>query len=163
MTQDTNDKPVKNTDNSAKEEKVVLPPDLNTFVWTALNPFEEETSFLLLTPGSEAVGEELRVVADSLGLQRMDSGSDIPWVGTDHLAVALRGAMADLWTGDHSWVRIPTSDTWTGNAIARRYIVLTVGTRVTGDAMDAEEISAYLQGEDVFAGLVKIRLRVTDQ
>ena len=139
-------------------------PDLNAFTWSSPNPFGEETAYLLLTPSQKGVAGELTQLAEYLGLKPMGFGGDMPWVGTDYLCVALRGAIADLWAGDHSWLKVPVSDTWTGNAIARRYIVLVLGTQVTASSMTPEQISAYLRSDqEVFAGLVKIRLRVTDQ
>lgn len=139
-------------------------PDLNAFVWNATNPFGESTAYMLLTPGSTEVAAEMKTFADGLGLKALGSSTDIPWVGTDYLCVALRGVVADLWAGEESWLKVPVSDSWTGNAIGRRYIVLAVGTAVTGPEMDAEQISAYLRDDaEVLAGLVKIRLRVTDQ
>ncbi len=139
-------------------------PDLNAFTWSSPNPFGEETAYLLLTPSKAQAGSELSELADYLGLKPLGFGGDMPWVGTDYLCVALRGSFADLWAGEGSWLKVPVSDAWTGNAIGRRYIVLVLGSEVTGEELAPEEISSYLRSnQDVFAGLVKIRLRVTDQ
>ncbi|WP_099332187.1 hypothetical protein [Actinomyces minihominis] len=135
--------------------------NINTFTWIAPNPFGEDTPFLLLTPGDRAAQTELQAASEQLGLESMGFGGDIPWVGTDHLAVALRGPLADLYAADRTWIKVPVIDAWTGNAIARRYIVLAAGEAITGPDMSADELSAYLKS-DVHAGLVKIRLRVTD-
>lgn len=85
------------------------------------------------------------------------------WVGTDDLVASLRGDRVTLWRGAEPWWAHHVSDEWTGAAIGRRYVVLVVGS----DAItrtDPVELSAYLtRRERVHAGLVKIRLRVTDQ
>lgn len=167
MLQDENacdDNPVPADDAASRGNALVDIPNLNAFTWSSPNPFGEDTAYLLLTPGEAEVGVELAELANYLGLKPMGFGGDIPWVGTDYLCVALRGVFADLWAGDHSWLKIPVTDSWTGHAIGRRYIVMVVGTGATGDDMSAEEISTYLRSsEGVSAGLVKIRLRVTDQ
>ncbi len=147
--------------NPITEESPIGAHNINTFSWTAQNPFGESAPYLLLTPGDEEAVVELRAAALQLGLQPIGFGGDIPWVGTDFLAVALRGPIADLWSGDHSWLKLRVSDAWTGDAIGRRYIVLAAGTELSGEEMSSEEIAQYLQG-DVSAGLVKIRLRITN-
>ena len=139
----------------------VAPHNVNTFSWTAPNPFGESTAFLLLTPGDEETVAELQAAVEQLGLKPIGFSGDMPWVGTDILAVALRGPVADFWSGDHSWLKVQVSDAWTGDAIGRRYVVLAAGSQITGDEMSSQEISRYLQGS-VHAGLVKIRLRVSN-
>jgi hypothetical protein len=139
---------------------------LEGVTWTAPNPFDESAAYLLLHPVSatSAPGDGVRQVADGLGLRRLDREAEMMWVGTDVLAASLRGERVDLWNGARSsWWSQWVTDEWTGAAIARRYIVLAMGITPLLDK-DAKAVSAYLRHSDrVYAGLVKIRLRVTDQ
>lgn len=139
-------------------------PDLNSFAWTAPNPFGDPTPFLLLTPGNEVGIGRLEEFAEALDLQPIGSGGEMPWVGTDYLSVALRGLVADLGTENGSWLKVPVSDQWTSTALSRKYTVLAVGRTITKGEMENDEISEYLRAAPpVRAALVKIRLRVTDE
>ena len=86
---------------------------------------------------------------------------DIPFLGKQVLEVGLHGTLATLWAGDHEWLTVAVSDQWTAQAIARRYIVLVVGSSPHARSMDAEQIADYLRAsEGIYLGLVRIRLRV---
>lgn len=95
--------------------------------------------------------------------KRLDAEGDILPVGTDTLQAALRALQVEFWAGEDLWARHPVGDEWTGAAIARRYVVLVIGTTVLTEDPDGTAISNYLaQRDQVFTGLVKIRLKVTD-
>lgn len=140
--------------------------DIAVIAWSSLNPFGEKASYLLLAPrsGVEAqVGADLAAVAQSSGLRNLAGGTEIPFIGTEDLAIALRGTAATLWAGPEPWLTFPAGDAWTADAIARRYIVLVIGTRPSEPDLSPEQITDYLSHSDgVGAGLVRIRLRVTE-
>lgn len=133
-------------------------------LWVAPNPFGEPTAYLLVHPRSDAAAPPLGAVAGTLGLKRIDEPGDILPVGTDVMVAALRGLHVDLWAGDRRWLELPVGDSWTAAAVGRRYIVLVIGSEPQDEVADADQIAAYL-GEPgrVRTGLVKIRLKVTDQ
>lgn len=129
--------------------------------WTAPNPFGEPAAYLLVHPLVGAPGTVLSEAVDELGLKRIDESGDILPIGTDTLYASLRGMQVELCTADGVWLSLPVTDDWTGNAIGRRYIVLALGTTPLASDADAEAISAYLADpESVYAGLVKIRMRI---
>ena len=147
------------------EPRQELTDALKGITWIAPNPFDEPTAYLLLHPpsGGGALDDGVRRAAAELGLRRLDREAEMMWVGTDALAASLRGDRVELWSRSRSWWSQSVNDDWTGTAIARRYIVLTLGTvPLLGE--DATAVSAYLRHSDrVYTGLVKIRLRVTDK
>ncbi|MCF8610509.1 hypothetical protein L5G28_10140 [Gordonia sp. HY285] len=135
-------------------------PSIGMTAWSAPNPFDESTAFVLVHPIHEEDDGTLGAAVASLGLKRLDSDGDILPIGTDTLYASLRAMSVELCTGDGVWMSHPVTDDWTGNAIGRRYIVLAVGTAPLSDDADPSEISAYLAAkENVYAGLVKIRVR----
>lgn len=137
--------------------------NVRSFTWSAPNPFGEQTAYILLAPTDASSAETLEELSSWLGLQALAFGGDIPWVGTDYLNVALKGPIADLGVGSQTWLQVSVSDRWTGNAIGRRYVVLAVGTVPVSEEMNEEQIATYIQkDEQIRAGLVRIRLRVTD-
>lgn len=151
-----------------EETSVPVPGDkTGCALWVARNPYGEESSYLMLYPdtagGPLKVNAEISGLAQSLGLMPLTEPSEIPFVNGDTLRVALQGALATLWAGNRQWLTIPVTDQWTGYAIARRYVVLVIGTRAFDGSMDSEQIANYLaHREDIHLGLVRIRLRVED-
>jgi hypothetical protein len=137
--------------------------NIGIVAWIAPNPFGEPTAYLMVYPTEDVGTEELASTAKSLGLRSLDTAGDIMWIGTDTLVAALRAMQIELWTGDKIWLRHTVTDDLTGAAIARRYAVLVVGTAPLDAEPDAEAIAAYLsERQRVFAGLVRLRLRMTD-
>lgn len=135
--------------------------------WTSANPFGEPTSYLLVHPlgGSETSGSKsLKTIIDNTELTELSAGREIPFIDPGKMAVSLHGLRATLWNGTDEWITFPASDSWTGDAIGRRYIVLVVGTKPTSAELDAQQLSEYLQQpEGLFTALVRIRLRATEQ
>lgn len=154
----------------ANEHDAVTPEDeekTGCALWVARNPYGEESAYLMLYPDGPPEGvaenQEIGGLAHSLGLMPLAEPSEIPFVATDTLCVALQGALATLWAGDRQWLTLPVTDEWTGRAIARRYIVLVIGTRIHHGNMDSQQIATYLSHrEAIHLGLVRIRLRVED-
>ena len=145
------------------EPSTALMASIGTAAWIAPNPFEEPTAYIMVYPTGDAGTEELTTTAQSLGLRRLDTEGDIMWVGTDTLVAALRAMQVEFWAGDTVWLRHAVTDDLTGAAIARRYVVLVIGTTPLRAEPDGEMIAAYLSDRHrVHAGLVKIRLKVTD-
>lgn len=145
------------------DQTSTTPPtrDIGVAAWSAPNPFGEPTAYLLVHPVDAAADETLTAAITALGLKRLDADGDILPIGTDTLYASLRGLRVELCTDDEIWLSRPVTDGWTGNAIGRRYIVLATGTRPLPDDADAEAIAAYLADrENVYAGLVKIRVRI---
>lgn len=137
--------------------------EVSAVTWIAPNPFGEPTAYLLVHPVGLAGVDGLLEAVQGFGLRRLDTGAEMMWVGPDTLVAALRGDRAGLWRGPDLWWSQPVTDEWTGTAIARRYIVLVVGDEPLVDD-DAAGLSTYLgRTEHVHAGLIKIRLKVTDQ
>lgn len=131
--------------------------------WISTNPFGEPTAYLLAYPQNDDAVAVLAADAERFTFKRLDAEGDILWVGTDTLQAALRAMQVEFWSGDDVWARHPVGDEWTGAAIARRYVVLVIGTAVTDANSDGIAIADYLsQRDQVFTGLVKIRLKVTD-
>jgi hypothetical protein len=145
------------------EPSTALIVDIGAAGWVAPNPFGEPTAYILVHPIDGVGGDELGTTAQGLGFKRLDAEGDIMWVGTDTLLAALRAMQVEFWSGDSIWVRHAVTDDWTGAAIARRYVVLVIGTAPLTADPDGSAIAAYLSNrESVHAGLVKIRLNVTD-
>lgn len=138
---------------------------VGSVLWVAPNPFGESTAYLMLYPESDQVSDDakdsLKELSKTLGLKKFDEDGDIPFLGKQVLEVGLHGTLATLWAGDHEWLTVAVSDQWTAQAIARRYIVLVVGSSPHARSMDAEQIADYLRAsEGIYLGLVRIRLRV---
>jgi hypothetical protein len=137
--------------------------NIGIVAWIAPNPFGEPAAYLMVYPTEDAGSEELACSAKSLGLRSLDTEGDIMWVGTDTLVAALRAMQIELWATDKIWLRHTVTDDLMSAVIARRYIVLVVGTAPLDAEPDAEAIVAYLSDRQrVFAGLVRIRLKITD-
>ena len=137
--------------------------DLGAATWVAPNPFGEPTGYVLVHPLDETGIDTLVETAERLGLKRLDAEGDIMWVGTDTLLAALRARQFEFWAGDDLWMRHPVPDTWTGVAIARRYVVLVIGTAPLAPDPEGVVISEFLSRRDgAYTGLVKVRLKVTD-
>ena len=143
-------------------EPIPAPTQVGVTVWSAPNPFGEPTAFALVHPEPDVVIGGLEELAGGLGLKRLDAEGDIPWIGTDVLYASLRAMQVELCHGSDVWVSGPVSDDWTGNAVGRRYVVLTIGLDPLPDPADAAEIADYLTRRDrIWTGLVKIRVRMT--
>lgn len=131
--------------------------------WIANNPFGEPSAYLLVHPKEEIDADGFLSMAEHMGFKRLDGEGDITWVGTETLLAALRARQVEFWAGERLWMRHPVTDDWTGAAIARRYVVLAIGTTALPDDPDDEDIAAYLaERTSVYPGLVKIRLKVTE-
>lgn len=138
---------------------------LDGVTWISPNPFNEATAYLLLHPLTDGplIPDGVQALSTELGLRRLDRDAEMMWVGTDTLVAALHGTRVGLWRGTRPWWSHAVTDAWTAAAIARRYIVLVVGTTpLCGE--DSRAVSAYLGRHDqTYAGLVKIRFRLEDQ
>lgn len=135
-------------------------PELSLTVWSAPNPFGEPSAFALVHPTEASADTAVESIGEQLGLKRLDAAGDIPWVGTDTMYASLRAMRVELCAGSDVWIDSEVTDSWTGNAVARRYVVLAVGKDPLPEEVDAEAIAEYLTHQDrVYTGLVKIRLR----
>lgn len=153
------------TDNSANHS--AAEENLAATLWVAPNPYGQETAYLLLYPDSPSRpghdNSQVSALADSFGLEPMAESREIAFVPTDTLCVALQGAVATLWAGDRKWLTFPATDEWTGRAIARRYIVLVMGSAPHIGEIGAEQIARYLSNAAAIRlGLVRIRLRIEE-
>lgn len=129
--------------------------------WSAPNPFDEPTAFVLVHPLTEVDDGTLAEAVSGMGLKRLDADGDILPIGTDVLYASLKALRVELCTPRGVWLDQPVTDDWTANAIGRRYVVLVVGTQPLVDDAEAEAISTYLAGrEHIWTALVKIRVRV---
>ena len=145
------------------ESSTALIADIGAAAWIAQNPFDEPTAYFLVHPLDDVASEELGTTAQRLGFKRLDADGDIMWVGTDTLLVALRAMQAEFWAGESIWIRHSVTDDWTGVAIARRYVVLVIGTAPLTADPDGQAISEYLlDRQSIHAGLVKVRLKITE-
>lgn len=143
--------------------------DIGMAAWSAPNPFGEPTAYLLVHPldaagtadGADTAGPALTEAIAALGLKRLDADGDILPIGTDTLYASLRALRVELCANDQVWLSRTVTDDWIGNAIGRRYIVLATGTEPLAQDADGEAIADYLADrENVYAGLVKIRVRL---